>query len=285
MSGIFAGFSRSGGEGGAALFRRSQRQGRRQRPQDQVSSSRTTATIRPRRCRWSTSWSIPTRSSPCCCRSARRTIWRRSRSRTRSASPMSSPLSAARQMLAGAAGHPLCGRLVLLRFDRAPAVRYMKDKQGATTVCTMYLPTDFGEEIQRLRRRRSQGFRAEVWRRYDAQARREGFRRRAAEAQRCGMRPGHDSARPARRPSPSALPPRSLATTNEVPRLVGRVPHRDRKSAGRRYRRVLCRRRLAGPRGTRERSGSRGAGSRRIRKRLARNSPAPARCLAARPPD
>ncbi len=60
--------------------------------------------------------------------------------------PNVSPLSAARQMLQEPLAIHYAGTASYYDSIRA-AVRYMKDKEGSTTVCTMYLPTDFGEEI------------------------------------------------------------------------------------------------------------------------------------------
>jgi branched-chain amino acid transport system substrate-binding protein len=60
--------------------------------------------------------------------------------------PNVSPLSAARQMLQEPLNLHYAGTASYYDSIRA-AVRYMKDKEGSTTVCTMYLPTDFGEEI------------------------------------------------------------------------------------------------------------------------------------------
>lgn len=57
------------------------------------------------------------------------------------------PLSAARQML----DPPLDGHYAggSSYYDGVrTAIRWMKDNEGSTTVCAMYLPTDFGTEIQ-----------------------------------------------------------------------------------------------------------------------------------------
>jgi branched-chain amino acid transport system substrate-binding protein len=60
--------------------------------------------------------------------------------------PNVQPLSAARQMLQEPLDLHYAGTAAYYDAIRA-AIRYMKDKEGSTTVCTMYLPTDFGEEI------------------------------------------------------------------------------------------------------------------------------------------
>lgn len=57
-----------------------------------------------------------------------------------------SPLTAARQMLDEPLDYHYAGTASYYDSVRA-AVRYMKANEGATTVCTMFLPTDFGEEI------------------------------------------------------------------------------------------------------------------------------------------
>lgn len=61
--------------------------------------------------------------------------------------PNVSPLSAARQMLQDPLDLHYAGTASYYDAIRT-AVRWMKDNKGATTVCSMYLPTDFGKEIQ-----------------------------------------------------------------------------------------------------------------------------------------
>lgn len=60
--------------------------------------------------------------------------------------PNVSPLTAARQMLQDPLDLHYAGTASYYDAVRA-AIRYMKDNQGSTTVCAMFLPTDFGEEI------------------------------------------------------------------------------------------------------------------------------------------
>lgn len=60
--------------------------------------------------------------------------------------PNISPLSAARQMLDEPLDLHYAGTASYYDAVRA-TVRWMKANEGSTTVCTMYLPTDFGEEI------------------------------------------------------------------------------------------------------------------------------------------
>ncbi|GIL01420.1 MAG: ABC transporter substrate-binding protein [Alphaproteobacteria bacterium] len=61
--------------------------------------------------------------------------------------PNVSPLSAARQMLDPPLDLHYAGTSSYYDAIRT-AVRWMKENEGSTTVCSMYLPTDFGEEIQ-----------------------------------------------------------------------------------------------------------------------------------------
>ena len=60
--------------------------------------------------------------------------------------PNVSPLSAARQMLDEPLALHYAGTASYYDAIRV-AVRWMKENEGSTTVCTMFLPTDFGEEI------------------------------------------------------------------------------------------------------------------------------------------
>ncbi len=60
--------------------------------------------------------------------------------------PNVSPLTAARQMLQEPLDVHYAGTASYYDAIRA-AVRWMKANEGSTTVCSMYLPTDFGEEI------------------------------------------------------------------------------------------------------------------------------------------
>jgi branched-chain amino acid transport system substrate-binding protein len=60
--------------------------------------------------------------------------------------PNVSPLSAARQMLDPPLDLHYAGTASYYDAVRA-AVRWMKENEGSSTVCAMYLPTDFGEEI------------------------------------------------------------------------------------------------------------------------------------------
>ena len=61
--------------------------------------------------------------------------------------PNVSPLSAARQMLQEPLATHYAGTASYYDQMRV-AVKWMKANKGATTICTMYLPTDFGKEIQ-----------------------------------------------------------------------------------------------------------------------------------------
>ncbi|MFK5981193.1 MAG: ABC transporter substrate-binding protein, partial [Rhizobiaceae bacterium] len=61
--------------------------------------------------------------------------------------PNISPLSAARQMLQEPLATHYAGTSSYYDQMRV-AVKWMKANKGSTTVCTMYLPTDFGKEIQ-----------------------------------------------------------------------------------------------------------------------------------------
>lgn len=61
--------------------------------------------------------------------------------------PNVSPLSAARQMLDPPLDLHYAGTSSYYDGVRA-AIRWMKDNEGSTTICSMYLPTDFGTEIQ-----------------------------------------------------------------------------------------------------------------------------------------
>jgi branched-chain amino acid transport system substrate-binding protein len=60
--------------------------------------------------------------------------------------PNVSPLTAARQMLQEPLALHYAGTASYYDAVRV-AIRWMKDNQGSTTVCAMYLPTDFGEEV------------------------------------------------------------------------------------------------------------------------------------------
>lgn len=57
------------------------------------------------------------------------------------------PLSAARQMLDEPIKYKFAGGASYYDSVRA-TVKYMKDNEGASKVCTMYIPSDFGKEIQ-----------------------------------------------------------------------------------------------------------------------------------------
>ena len=61
--------------------------------------------------------------------------------------PNISPLSAARQMLQDPLDNHYAGTSSYYDQIRT-AVKYMKENEGTTTVCAMYLPTDFGKDIQ-----------------------------------------------------------------------------------------------------------------------------------------
>jgi branched-chain amino acid transport system substrate-binding protein len=58
-----------------------------------------------------------------------------------------SPLSSARQMLDPPSAYKYAGFSSYYDQTRA-GIKYLKDNKGAQVVCTMYLPTDFGEEIE-----------------------------------------------------------------------------------------------------------------------------------------
>jgi len=61
--------------------------------------------------------------------------------------PNISPLTAARQMLQDPLDSHYAGTATYYDQMRT-GVKWMKDNKGTTTVCTMFLPTDFGKEIQ-----------------------------------------------------------------------------------------------------------------------------------------
>ena len=62
--------------------------------------------------------------------------------------PNVSPLSGARQMLDKPVKYKFAGTASYYDAVRA-TVKYMKEKEGSSTVCTMYIPSDFGKEIQK----------------------------------------------------------------------------------------------------------------------------------------
>lgn len=61
--------------------------------------------------------------------------------------PNISPLTAARQMLQDPLDSHYAGTATYYDQMRT-GVKWMKENKGTTTVCTMFLPTDFGKEIQ-----------------------------------------------------------------------------------------------------------------------------------------
>ena len=157
------------------------------------------------------------------------------------------PLSAARQMLEEPIRLRFVGSASYYDQTRLGA-RYLAEQHGTSKVCTMFIPSDFGKEIEEALRDEADAnaalvYTAETTHKPDdgdfvgslQKLNAEGVR---ADRRRARHSAGHHRAR--HREEARARPP-------QVPRLVGRLPHGAREGAGGRDRRAVRDLRLGGP--------------------------------------